>query len=714
MWALLRRASRRTRCHARQCASAAKDPLFKPFKLKHLTFKNRILSTSHAPAYVENGMPAHRYQVYHEEKAKGGLGLTMFGGSSTVSVDSPAAFGQIDCSHDRIVPYFREFADRIHAHDCYLMCQITHMGFRTTWDVADWTPVVAPSRVREFAHKSFPKPMEVSDIQRVIADYAAAARRCREGGLDGVELLAGGHLIDQFWSPLSNLRDDEYGGSLENRMRFSCEVLRAMREATGPDFVIGIRMPASEVDEHWETKGGLTQQDCLDIAKGLAQDGLVDFLNINNGFTSSDRGLSKMIPGMRPDRPLAPYLDIAGRFKQALPDTAVFHACRVSDSASARRAIRDGHVDMIGMTRAHIADPHLVAKIRRGEEEQIRPCVGAGYCLDRIYVGQDAVCLHNAASGREALGMPHVFQPAPQRRKVLVVGGGVAGLEACRVAALRGHSVVLLEATGELGGQVNLASRATWRRDLVGIPRWLASEVERLGVDVRYHTLAGADEVRAEAPDVVCIATGGVPDDLGFAEAVSPWDLLSGAVPVGKNVLVYDGVGGYAGPSVAEFAGKQQQDRGDAVQVELATQERNVAQAAGALNFPVFMEHLYGLGVRITVDHRLASVEPSPEEGPSSKRATLRNVFANMSLERHVDQVVVEHGTVPCDDLYHELAPSSKNEGAVDWAHVHNASKLFPERNADGDFILFRVGDSVASRNIHAAIYDSLRLVKDL
>jgi len=503
-------------------------------------------------------------------------------------------------------------------------------------------------------------------------------------------------------------------------MRFGCEVLKAMRKATSPDFIIGIRMVVGEVDGHWETAGGLTQEDGMEIAKGLVEAGLVDFLNINVGFTSSDRGLSKMIPGMRTDRPLAPYVDIAGCFKQALPDVAVFHACRVSDclglldSASARRAIRDGLVDMIGMTRAQIADPHLVAKIRRGEEDQIRPCVGAGYCLDRIYVGNDALCLHNAATGREALGMPHIFSPAPQRRRVVVIGGGVAGLEACRVAALRGHSVVLLEATGDLGGQVNLASRATWRRDLVGIPRWLASEVDRLGVDVRYHTLADADEVRAEAPDVVCVATGGVPDTLGFDEAVSPWDLLSGSVPVGRSVLVYDGVGGYTGPSVVEFAGKQQRDRGDTVQIELATQERYVAQATGALNFPVFMEHLYDLGVHMTPDHRLVAVEPCTYGGSSSKSATLRNVFTNSSQERRVDQVVVEHGTIPSDDLYHELVPDSMNEGMVDWAHVHDASRLFPSRNPRGDFVLFRVGDCISSRNIHAAIYDSLRLMKDL
>lgn len=647
--------------------------------------------------------------MYHAEKAKGGLALSMFGGSSTVSVDSPSAFGQINVGHDRIIPYFKEFSERLHSYDCRLMCQLTHMGMRTTWDCADWTPVVAPSRIREFAHKSFPKPMEQSDIERVIGDFAEAARRCHEGGLDGVELLAGGgHLVDQFWSPLHNHRDDEYGGSLENRMRFSVQVLQAMRQATSEDFVIGIRLVAGEQDGHWETEGGLTTEEALKIAQKLAEGQLVDFMNINRGYVASDRGLSKLIPGMRTDTPLAPHLDTAGQFKQALPNMPVFHACRISDSSTARRAVGEGLVDMIGMTRAQIADPYMVEKIRNGQEDRIRPCVGAGYCLDRIYVGHDALCLHNAASGRESIGMPHKFQPAESRRKIVVVGGGVAGLEASRVAAERGHKVVLFEATGELGGQVNLASRATWRRDLVGIPRWLTSEVERLGVDIRYHTMAEAAEVSSEEPDVVVIATGGLPDDLGMEGAVTPFEVLSGGVQVGSNVLVYDGVGNYAGPSVAEYIGRQQQQRGEPVRVELATQERNVAQSIGALNFPVFMQNLYDLGVRITPDHRLVGVE---EQG---RRATLRNVFNNSSVQRDVDQVVVEHGTAPCDDLYHELAPLSSNEGAVDWGRVHDVEKLFPKRNPEGEFVLFRVGDAVASRNIHAAIYDSLRLLKDL
>ena len=185
--------------------------LLEPFRLRRVTFRNRLMSTSHAPGYVEDRRPKLRYQLYHEEKAKGGLALTMFGGSSNVAPDSPSAFGQIYIGDDSIIPVLREFSERVHRHGCALMCQITHMGHRTLWNVEDWLPPIAPSPVREHAHRSFPKEMDRSDIRRVVRAFGDAAVRCRDGGLDGVELLAYGHLIHQFWTPLVNQRTDEYG-----------------------------------------------------------------------------------------------------------------------------------------------------------------------------------------------------------------------------------------------------------------------------------------------------------------------------------------------------------------------------------------------------------------------------------------------------------------------------------------------------------------------
>ena len=225
------------------------DPLLQPLALKHLVLRNRILSTAHEPAYTEDGMPKERYRLYHREKAKGGIALTMIGGSSVVAPDSPQAFGNIVLYRDEVVRWLRELADDVHAHGAAVMIQITHLGRRTSWSKEDWLPVIAPSPIREPAHRAFPKAAEDFDLARIKAAYADAAERCQAAGLDGLEFEMYGHLLDQFWSPATNKRDDEYGGTLENRMRFSLEVLDAVRERVGRDFIVGARLVC---DEDWD------------------------------------------------------------------------------------------------------------------------------------------------------------------------------------------------------------------------------------------------------------------------------------------------------------------------------------------------------------------------------------------------------------------------------------------------------------------------------
>ena len=674
------------------------DPLLQSFALKGLEFRNRVMSTSHAPAYVDrNAHPGERYQRYHEEKARGGIALTMFGGSSTVSPDSPSAFGQINISDDSILPSLKQFSARIHAQGAALMCQISHMGHRTTWNVEHWLPTVAPSLVREPAHRSFPKVMEQHDIDRVVRAYGQAARRCQAGGLDGVEILAHGHLVGQFWNPLVNQREDHYGGSLENRMRFGLEVLEEIRKQVGKNFVVGLRLAGDEMRE-----GGLDAGECMAIARRHVDTGQVDFLNVNGASIESEEALARHLPGMI--SPAAPFLHLASAMKRELGIT-VFHACRVSDIATARFAVAEGHVDMIGMTRAHMADPHIVRKLSSGEEQRIRPCVGAGYCIDRIYGEGEALCIHNAATGREA-SIPHNVRKAlnPGRR-VVVVGAGPAGLEAARVCALRGHQVTMFEAGSRPGGQILLAARAGWRKDLIGIADWLASEIGYLGVDLRLNRLAGEEEVKALHPDIVVIATGGVPN-AGFlpddAPVNSVWDLLGGTVPVGEQVLLFDDNGQHQGPSCAEFLARA------GAKVEMTTPDRHVAHEMGATNFPVYLKHLYELGVTMTPDVRLDAVERRGNQ----LQATLRNVYTGAEHLRVVDQVVVEHGTTPADELYRELVPVSANGGETNIpALIAGAPQPDPGK---GDYLLYRIGDAVASRNIHAAIYDAIRLCHTL
>jgi len=675
------------------------DPLLQPLTIRHLTLKNRIMSTAHEPAYSEDGKPQLRYQLYHEEKAKGGIALSCTG-AANVSPDSPSAFGQIYVGTDEVIPHFRALAARMHRHGAAMMAQITHMGRRDIWAQEHWLPTVAPSLKREPAHRSFPKIIEREDIRRILKDYEQAARRCREGEMDGIELEAYGHLIDQFWSPFTNQRDDEYGGSLENRMRFGLEVVEAVRRGAGSEIVLGIRMVIDEMLD-----GGLKADEGIEIARVFARTGLVDFINVIKGHIDTNEGISHVIPNM--GTPAAPALELAGRVRREV-GLPVFHAARIAEIATARHAIREGHLDMVGMTRAHIADPHIVAKIERGEEARIRPCVGAGYCIDRIYQGGDALCTHNAATGREAR-MPHVIVPSEApRRRVVVVGAGPGGLEAARVSAERGHSVILFEAGSEAGGQVRIAANVPRRRELLGIIDWRVAELERLSVDLRFNSYAEADAILAEGPDTVILATGGTPNT-GFLEAgedlvATSWDVLTGQVKPAGQVLLYDDNGQHPGVSCAEYlcaAG---------VNLELVTPDRMVAQDIGGTNYPSYYRTFYRHGVRITRDHYLRSVHRSGNR----LRAVLYNEYTHALDEREIDQVIVEHGTQPADGVYFDLKARSRNLGQLDIPAFIAGRPQTDVPNPDGDYLLFRIGDAVASRNIHGAIYDALRLCKDL
>ncbi|MFK7805073.1 MAG: FAD-dependent oxidoreductase [Anaerolineae bacterium] len=675
----------------------ANDPLLQPFQIKNLTIKNRVFSTSHAPSYADDGMPKERYQLYHEEKAKGGIGMTMFGGSSTIDIDSPASFGQLDVSHDRVIPYFQQLADRVHKHGAATMCQITHMGRRTSSYAGDWLPTVAPSAVREPAHRSFPKQMEQFDIDRIVKAFGDAARRCKEGGLDGVELSAQAtHLLDAFWTPKVNRRNDHYGGSLDNRMRLSTEVLEEVRRQVGDGYIVGMRLSTDQM-----MRGGMDYEECLEILKKVAGTGLVDFLNVSVGHAETDEGLSHLIPNM--GSPSAPYLAVLAQVKKEI-DIPIFHAARIADVATARHAIESGAMDLVGMTRAHIADPHIMLKVINQKEDQIRPCVGAGYCIDRIYHEGEALCIHNPVTGREQV-LPHdIPKIKGEPKKIVIIGAGVAGLEAARVCAERGHKVVLFEAQTEPGGQLRLASKVERRTDLISIAGWRQTEIERLGVECRYGVYAQAAGVTAENPDVVIVATGGEPN-YAFLEAgadlvTSSWDILSGQAQSAENVLFFDDNGRHPGLSCAEHMAQH------GSKLELVTPERMVAVDIGGTNFPQYLRAFYKHDVTITPDHWLTAVRK--ENGKLI--ASLFNEYSKRTIERIVDQVVIDHGTVPIDDLYFDLVADSSNGGQID---IQEYTKIRPQTlksNPAGSYQLFRIGDAVSSRNIHAAVYDAFRL----
>ena len=675
--------------------STSNDPLLQPFQLRHLTLRNRIMTTSHEPAYPEEGMPKARYRAYHVARAKGGVALTMTAGSAAVSRDSPPVFNNILVYKDEVVPYMKDLADACHEHGAAVMIQLTHLGRRTRWDKAFWLPVVSPSHHKEAAHRAFPKKAEEWDIARIITDYADAAERMKAAGLDGIELQAYGHLMDQFWSPLTNELEAPYGGTLENRLRFTFDVLSAVRKRVGADFIVGVRYTADEALE-----GGLNKEDGLEISQRLKASGMVDFLNIVRGHIDTDAGLTDLIPiqGMRS----APHLDFSGEIRAATR-FPTFHAARIQDVATARHAIATGKVDMIGMTRAHMTDPDIVRKIIEKREDDIRPCVGANYCLDRIYQGGSAYCIHNAATGRE-LSMPHEITPATVKRKVVVVGAGPGGLEAARVAAERGHEVVVYEAAREPGGQILLTARSRARQEMIGIIDWRMAQCNARGVKFHFETFAEADEVLAERPDVVIIATGGSPHTdvlkTGNDLVVSSWDILSGGVKPGANVLLFDDAGDHAALQAAQVIAES------GAKLEVMTPDRSFAPEVMAMTLVPYMRALQKLDVTFTVTFRLEEVTRDGGE----LLAIVGSDYGGVRKERHVDQVVINHGTLPNDEIYFALKPRSSNAGAVDYSRLI-AGVAQPQGTA---FQLFRIGDAVSARNTHAAVYDALRLVKDL
>ena len=666
-----------------------RDPLFQPLQIKHLTLKNRIMSTSHASGMDDGGMPGEAYQRYHEEKARGGLALTMFGGSSNVAPDSPSVFDQLRVDDDRVIPFFQSFSDRIHAQNAALMCQITHLGRRGDATNDHWLPTLAPSSVRETLHRSIPREIDEDDINRIVKAFGQAARRCYEGGLDGLETHAGSHLIGQFFSPDTNRRNDKYGGSIANRARFGLMVHDEIRKNVGDNFLVGIRMSI------YEDRGGLSMEDAIAIAQLFEREGAIDFLNCVSGRMDTELSLAeKNMPGMT--QPLAPFLPQVEQVKKEI-SLPVFHAARITDVATARHAIRSGILDMVAMTRAHIADPQIVNKIMRGEEDRIRPCFGASHCMHK-----KPSCIHNVVSGREMI-LPQLIEPTSgETKNVVVVGGGPAGMEAARVAAERGHTVTLLEATPQLGGQIQLAARASWRRDMISIVDWRVSELEHLGVQVHCNTYADGSDVLAFGPDVVIVATGGLPNfgELdGEEHCNSTWDLISGDVKPAKRVLVYDGTGRHDALSCAEQLAM------DGAEVKLATIDDRIGAELGYAERPVHRKQLYLLNIDTRLDLMLLAVRRQGEQ----LVATFRNDLTDEMVDIETDQIVVERGTFPVDEVFLELKAGSFNKGVTDIDALINARPQ-PGLAGNEGYLLYRVGDAVSSRSVHAALLDAFRI----
>jgi len=645
--------------------------LFTPIKLGNVVLPNRIVFTAHLTNLAEGNLPGEKQAYYYAERAKGGAGLIITEEQSVHPTDR-AYEKLIDAFKEAVIPRYRFLTGMVHRYGTKIFAQLNHNGSQGS-SMHTKIPVWAPSPVPDPLFREVPKELEQFEIDQLIESYARVAGFVREGGFDGLE-LQGSHssILRQFLSPLTNHRQDRYGGCLENRMRLLGEIAGAVRKVVGQDFVIGLRLSGDELVD-----GGLRLPDTVEIARRACATGFFDYINTSVGIAT--RNLYLVEGGMCMPPGYSVYMSSAVKKAVSLPVIAVG---RIKDPAQAEQILRDGHADLIGMVRAQIADPQLSRKSLHGRADAIRTCLSCNQeCIGRVGMNREIGCLQNPAVGKEKLWGSGTLKPAGRRKRVLVAGGGPAGLEAAKTAALQGHKVIIYEQRAELGGQANYAAKLPYRAEFGEVIRNLLHELRTTAVDVRLGCEATPEIIRQERPDAVIVATGSLPQRPGIpgldqANVFTVWQVLTEDISLGHRVLVVDQLGFYQASGVAELLA----DRGK--KVAIMSPALYVGQGLGrTLDLELWYRRARKKGIAMTANVSAIAVEGS----------TVRAVHNYSGQEvawRNIDSIVVAAPHRANDQLYLAL----KGQVAE----------------------LYRIGDCLAPRRVDAAIMEGHQAARNL
>ncbi|HLI87846.1 MAG TPA: mycofactocin system FadH/OYE family oxidoreductase 2 [Ktedonobacteraceae bacterium] len=647
--------------------------LFTPLRVGSTVIPNRIVFAAHLTNLAEDNLPGPRLIAYYTERAKGGCGLIITEEQSVHPSDW--AYQKLIHGFDpHVIPAYRRLTRSVHEHGTRIFAQINHNGMQAS-SIYSRRPVIGPSPLVDPIHREMCKEAEPEEIAEIVRGYALVARHVREGGFDGAELQSShSSLIRQFFSPYYNRRDDAYGGSLENRMRFAFEVIQAVRAEVGRDFTLGIRLCGDEL-----IPSGLTLDDVCEIATRLEATGQLDFINTSIGEFHN----LYMVEGSMHTPPGYQLFVSAGiREKVSLP---VFCTGRIKDPVQAERILREGLADMVDVVRGQICDPAFARKAREGRSETIRLCISCNqYCIGRMGLNLSLGCIQTPATGNEQRFPTIIPEPHTRPRPlVMVVGGGPAGMQAARVAAQRGFRVRLYERQRELGGQVNLIVRVPGRVEFGDASRNLQREILEAGVETYVDTEVTAEMIERERPDAVIIATGSLPalpplPGADLPHIATVWQVLQGekSANPGENVLVYDQIGFHQATSVAELLA----EKGCAVEV-VTPQFYAGGDLSVTLDIELWYRRALAHHMRLTPDHFLAGLSPGG--------ATIINNYTGQP--RQIEGLALAVLATPQtanDALYHQLQGKVRQ--------------------------LYRAGDCLAPRRVEHAILDGERTARAL